>query len=798
MRALSACLLLGTSLFAQEAQPLPEGASLDIVVQEVRGEVEVQTAPKTKWIVPTNGLKLSPGAKLCTGVDGQAVVTFGANSVAIVTEASMFEIRSFGMKGDELVAEAFIDPGVAHVSVKQLEQFQTDFQVSTPRLTCSVRGSAYTIWSNGGAGMLDSMRCDEHLAEVILANLQQWMIATGAIKVSGSDSPEETRTRTSTTDVTPQGSTASEQVARLVLLIAHTLAIDPGSLTLGANRSPAGGDLDRLQEFVQEHCSPEDIQRYLAILRDSGHETIAGFLETGNLELLGDAQGKLDDINEGRGEDANLQAAYAAYVELRHCLAAAQLLEDRQGITTRAEGALLFTTIDNLDVFEHLARDADTDFQGGIDGEVKEGMFQFARRNGFPRFANEVFLPYIDDRFLEDPDGLLQSDPQLFVERRADFLNDGSGFSFNDLDGILALADQQAHSPVAEDTMARLLLGMLNAGYYIISYSLPEVGELEQNSYDEERQHFEDETFDPLNTFRQQGDYDHFLATYAQSLIEAYEDRTDCDGDPDPEDPCFEAENHYTQRLLDVLRGFRGATGHGPGFQTSQEFHAMGAFVGLSDIRHHIEPEDVTDFQLSHDRRQVELEAFHLVGLSAGVDVFSAQDILKDFENNISFLQSSEPLEHQRRLDVFHEGNHGFDAYLNDWHAVQDEAREGPVQTDTLGNAIIDSVNMSWFRQNGGLPTGDLSSGQFEFERQDFLANAIQPLENALGTDFNQFKQVLAAGAEQAWHDATGVSNDPDPSPGETGFDAHEHFHQALDQLLDDIDAATEEGGGGA
>ncbi|MEK7866217.1 MAG: hypothetical protein AAB434_06000, partial [Planctomycetota bacterium] len=232
MRAATLCLLLSTCLCAEEAKPLPEGASLDIVVKEVKGEAEVQTAPKTNWLPLTPGLKLSPGAKICTGIDGEAVLLFGTNSVAIVTEVSTFEIRSFGMKGDELVAEAFIDPGVAHVSVKQLEQFETDFQVSTPRLTCSVRGSGYWIWSMGGAGMLDRGACDDHLAQIVLANLQQWVLAAGLSKDSGNDSPDDTQTREHTTDVLPDGSTPREQVALLVALIANTLALDPGSLTL--------------------------------------------------------------------------------------------------------------------------------------------------------------------------------------------------------------------------------------------------------------------------------------------------------------------------------------------------------------------------------------------------------------------------------------------------------------------------------------------------------------------------------------------------------------------------------------
>lgn len=77
--------LLSLPLLAQ----LPEGASLDIRVQEVTGEVEYQTAPKTPWKTPQVVDLLPVGTKICTGIGGAVVLAFGTNSVAMLREASV-------------------------------------------------------------------------------------------------------------------------------------------------------------------------------------------------------------------------------------------------------------------------------------------------------------------------------------------------------------------------------------------------------------------------------------------------------------------------------------------------------------------------------------------------------------------------------------------------------------------------------------------------------------------------------------------------------------------------------------
>ncbi|MEK7865265.1 MAG: hypothetical protein AAB434_01190 [Planctomycetota bacterium] len=167
MRASILVVLLSLPLFAQ----LPEGASLEIRIQEVTGEVEYQAAPKTPWKAAQVGDVLPVGTKLVTGVESAAALAFGTNSVALVRQVTTLDITAFGMEGDKLAAKVKIDPGVCTVSVKQLAQFQTDFQVSTPRLTASVKGTVVTTIANGGYGEpADSAEAEQNSIVVDLLN----------------------------------------------------------------------------------------------------------------------------------------------------------------------------------------------------------------------------------------------------------------------------------------------------------------------------------------------------------------------------------------------------------------------------------------------------------------------------------------------------------------------------------------------------------------------------------------------------------------------------------------------------
>ncbi len=120
---------------------LVKGDPCKNIIQEVKGDVEIQyDPPDGKWVKAVIGMEIKEGMKICTGEGSSAVLAFGTNAIAILSSESLAEIRVLECTQDGLKVDIFIDPGVAQVSVKQLQQLHTDIQVSTPRLTASVRG----------------------------------------------------------------------------------------------------------------------------------------------------------------------------------------------------------------------------------------------------------------------------------------------------------------------------------------------------------------------------------------------------------------------------------------------------------------------------------------------------------------------------------------------------------------------------------------------------------------------------------------------------------------------------------
>lgn len=128
---------------ANSAKEEQNACPCQIMIVEVKGEADLRRADG-EFLTAEKGQLLEPGDAIYTGENSQVTVAFfncgfgnGNDDVgiAIIKASQMGKIIQKDGK-----PAVFFDPGVATVSVKQLAQFQTDFQVSTPRLTCSVRG----------------------------------------------------------------------------------------------------------------------------------------------------------------------------------------------------------------------------------------------------------------------------------------------------------------------------------------------------------------------------------------------------------------------------------------------------------------------------------------------------------------------------------------------------------------------------------------------------------------------------------------------------------------------------------
>jgi len=111
----------------------------EIVVLEVEGEAECQDARKAPWRVVKAGMRVPRGARLCTGVGGRIVLSFGDYARVALQEASILEIRSIRVEANRLTGTLFVDPGVVQVLKGDEPSLDFDLEIHTPRLPASVR-----------------------------------------------------------------------------------------------------------------------------------------------------------------------------------------------------------------------------------------------------------------------------------------------------------------------------------------------------------------------------------------------------------------------------------------------------------------------------------------------------------------------------------------------------------------------------------------------------------------------------------------------------------------------------------
>ncbi len=204
MRTLAILVLAAAPLAALD------GPSPEITIQQVQGEeVEFRTDSKSPWEAAAPGKKLRAGSQVCTGVSSEVILSFGDGSAAIVRELSMLTVIAFELRGDELIAQVKINPGVCEVSVKELPQYRTNFEVSTPRLTASVRGSVghFEAYGDEVPDVADSR---EGTWTMGTGSGQGRTLTQGAASNSNNAAPVDVATAGTLASISPVGATINE------------------------------------------------------------------------------------------------------------------------------------------------------------------------------------------------------------------------------------------------------------------------------------------------------------------------------------------------------------------------------------------------------------------------------------------------------------------------------------------------------------------------------------------------------------------------------------------------------------
>jgi hypothetical protein len=143
----AAAVLVGMVLFTacgvalgQEGQKAPEKPR----IEKIEGDCEYRASDDADWVKAAAGQAVETGGSLCTGFDSTVVVHFPGNSTLEAGPLTQVSISTFFDAKAQLEARLKVTVGSVRVRVERGD-VQSDFQVSTPHTTTSVKGTDWEV-----------------------------------------------------------------------------------------------------------------------------------------------------------------------------------------------------------------------------------------------------------------------------------------------------------------------------------------------------------------------------------------------------------------------------------------------------------------------------------------------------------------------------------------------------------------------------------------------------------------------------------------------------------------------------
>jgi hypothetical protein len=122
-------------------------ASLDaatplVILQNLKGKVEVRLAGTRTWITAVEGQELRLSSTLSTGFDASVVIVMGKTTVQ-VHPLTRLTIDRLLEEGGTLKTTSFLRVGSVSASVKSADGVKQDFKIQSPFTVASVRGTEF-------------------------------------------------------------------------------------------------------------------------------------------------------------------------------------------------------------------------------------------------------------------------------------------------------------------------------------------------------------------------------------------------------------------------------------------------------------------------------------------------------------------------------------------------------------------------------------------------------------------------------------------------------------------------------
>jgi hypothetical protein len=123
------------------------GSSTTITV--IGGDVSVRHGATSQFVAAVDGEVLNAGDAVRTGVDARAVLTYFEGSTVTVEPSTELAIDTAAARGNDTIVQMTQNAGRTWHVVTKLVTGNSKYEVRTPASTASVRGTAFTVETDG-------------------------------------------------------------------------------------------------------------------------------------------------------------------------------------------------------------------------------------------------------------------------------------------------------------------------------------------------------------------------------------------------------------------------------------------------------------------------------------------------------------------------------------------------------------------------------------------------------------------------------------------------------------------------
>lgn len=133
----------------------------EVTVTSVKGQAKYKTG--NQWLNLAQGIKLAEGTKISTGANSSVVLNINGDTVTI-RQMSMIKIEENSISNVESNTRIGLKRGGLNARISKLKTLRTNFRISTPVATSSVRGTEEEVSYGPGMGMIVKVIDGEILA----------------------------------------------------------------------------------------------------------------------------------------------------------------------------------------------------------------------------------------------------------------------------------------------------------------------------------------------------------------------------------------------------------------------------------------------------------------------------------------------------------------------------------------------------------------------------------------------------------------------------------------------------------